>query len=152
MGVGSGSGGLGGGRARRSMAAMTEINITSFVDVVLVLLIIFMMTSQMLQQGFEVDLPKADTAALERKEEPIVVTLGLDKRLAVNEAAVAGPEALGAALQQEIQRGGARPVYLSADRTVPYGAIVRVMESIKAAGIQDVGLMTQAGREDWFQR
>jgi biopolymer transport protein TolR len=140
------------GRARRSMASMTEINITSFVDVVLVLLIIFMMTSQMLQAGFEVDLPNSKAAALERKDEPIVVTLGLDKRLAVNSRDVAGPDALGAELQKEISRTGTRPVYLSADRTVPYGAIVRVMETIKAAGIQDVGLMTEAGREDWFER
>jgi biopolymer transport protein TolR len=139
-------------RSRRALAGMSEINITSFVDVVLVLLIIFMMTSQMMQQGFTVDLPKADTPALERKDEPIVVTLGENKRLAVNETDVEGPEALGRALQAEIQRGGPRSVYLSADRDVPYGAIVRVMESIKAAGIQDVGLITQAGREDWFQR
>ena len=139
-------------RGRRALSSMSEINITSFVDVVLVLLIIFMMTSQMMQQGFTVVLPKADTPSLERKDEPIVVTLGEDKRLAVNETDVADPEALGKALQLEIQRGGPRSVYLSADRTVPYGAIVRVMESIKAAGIQDVGLITQAGREDWFQR
>jgi len=149
MGVGSGTPS---GRARRTLSNMTEINITSFVDVVLVLLIIFMMTSQMLQAGFEVDLPRADTAALEQKDEPIVVTLGLDKRLAVNDVDVKGPDGLGKALQAEIQRSGSRPVYLSADRTVPYGAIVRVMESIKAAGIQDVGLMTESGREDWFER
>jgi biopolymer transport protein TolR len=137
---------------RRSMRGMTEINITSFVDVVLVLLIIFMMTSQFLQAGFEVDLPKANTPAIEQQLEPIVVTLKVDKELAVNERPVTGPDALGPAIQQEIARGGARPVYLNADRTVPYGAIVRIMESIRAAGVQDVGLMTDAGREDWFER
>jgi biopolymer transport protein TolR len=137
---------------RRSMRSMTEINITSFVDVVLVLLIIFMMTSQFLQAGFEVDLPKANTPGIETKLEPIVVTLGLDKRLAVNERPVGGPEGLGRAIQEEISRGGARPVYLNADRSVPYGAIVRVMETIKTAGVQDVGLMTDIGREDWFEK
>jgi len=140
------------GLRRRSMRGMTEINITSFVDVVLVLLIIFMMTSQFMQAGFEVDLPKANTPGLEQKESPIVVTLGVDRRLAVNDHDVTGPDGLGPAIQKEITSGGVRPVYLNADRKVPYGAIVRVMESIKAAGIQDVGLMTDSGREDWFER
>jgi len=140
------------GSRRRSMGAMTEINITSFVDVVLVLLIIFMMTSQFLQAGFEVDLPKADTQALDTKQEPIIVTLGLDKRLEVDGRAVGAPDGLGAALQGAIAAKGKVPVYLRADRTVPYGAIVRVMESIRAAGVQDVGLMTDSGREDWFEK
>jgi biopolymer transport protein TolR len=140
------------GSRRRAMRSMTEINITSFVDIVLVLLIIFMMTSQFLQAGFEVDLPKANTPGLEQQQEPIVVALGLDKRLSVNDRDVTGPDALAPALQRELAAGGPRPVYLSADRRVPYGAIVRVMETIKAAGVQDVGLMTETGREDWFER
>jgi biopolymer transport protein TolR len=140
------------GARRRGMRGMTEINITSFVDVVLVLLIIFMMTSQFLQAGFEVDLPKTNAASIEPKEEPIVVTLGVDKRLAVNDISIANPGELAPALNKAIQSGGARPVYLNADRNVPYGAIVRVMESIKAAGIQDVGLMTDTGKEDWFEK
>lgn len=139
------------GARRRSMASISEINITSFVDVVLVLLIIFMMTSQFLQAGFEVDLPKADVPGMDVAQEPIIVTLGLDKRLAVNDRVVTAPEDLGPALQAEVA-SAPRPVYLNADRNVPYGAIVRVMESIRAAGIQDVGLMTDAGREDWFER
>lgn len=139
------------GARRRSMRAMTEINITSFVDIVLVLLIIFMMTSQFLQAGFEVDLPKANTPGLNETQEPIVVTLKMDRSLAVGEQPVSTPDGLGPALQQELARG-TRPVYLNADRSVPYGAIVRVMESIRAAGVQDVGLMTESGREDWFEK
>jgi biopolymer transport protein TolR len=65
---------------------------------------------------------------------------------------VSDPSQLGPALQRAIQQGGRRPVYLNADRKVPYGAIVLVMESIKAAGIQDVGLMTDAGKEEWFEK
>jgi biopolymer transport protein TolR len=140
------------GSRRRSMRAMTEINITSFVDVVLVLLIIFMMTSQMLQAGFEVDLPKADTPAIEQKVDPIIVSLGSDKRLKVGDTMVAKPDGLGAAIQKEIEAKGKRAVYLNADRSVPYGAIVRIMEAIKESGVQDVGLMTDAGREDWFEK
>jgi len=140
------------GSRRRSLGGMSEINITSFVDVVLVLLIIFMMTSQFLQAGLKVDLPKADTPALDTKQKPIVVSLGLDKKLDVDGTSVEAPDGLGAALQRVIAAKGSVPVYLRADRAVPYGAIVRVMESIRAAGVQDVGLMTDAGREDWFER
>ena len=127
------SAGAASGSRRRSMRSMTEINITSFVDVVLVLLIIFMMTSQFLQAGLKVDLPKANTQAFEQKQEPIIVSLGVNKKLSVNDHDVAAPEALGGAIQKEIASGGARPVYLRADRSVPYGAIVKVMESIKSA-------------------
>jgi len=140
------------GARRRSMRSMTEINITSFVDVVLVLLIIFMMTSQFLQAGFEVDLPKANTPSIEQQVEPIIVSLKIDKELAVNDRPVTGPDALAPAIEQEIARAGTRPVYLNADRSVPYGAIVKVMETIRAAGIQDVGLMTDSGHEDWFEK
>ena len=140
------------GARRRSMRAMTEINITSFVDIVLVLLIIFMMTSQFLQAGLDVVLPKANTAGLEPKLTPVVVSLGIDKRLSVNDRVVSDPEGLGPALTSELAGGGARPVYLRADRNVPYGAIVKVMESIREAGVQDVGLMTDAGHEDWFEK
>jgi biopolymer transport protein TolR len=137
---------------RRSMHAMTEINITSFVDIVLVLLIIFMMTSQFLQAGLEVDLPKTSTAGLENKQDPLVVSLGLDKKLLVNDLPVANPDDLGPKIQQALANLGQRPVYLRADRNVPYGAIVKVMESIRQAGVQDVGLMTDAGHEDWFEK
>jgi len=144
--------GVASGARRRSMNSMTEINITSFVDVVLVLLIIFMMTSQFLQAGFEVDLPNAATPALEAKKEPIIVSLDKDRRLKVGDVEVTGPDGLGPAIERARTKSGSQSVYLNADRTIPYGAIVRVMESIKAAGIQDVGLMTEPGREDWFER
>lgn len=150
--MGASAGASSGSRRRSTMRAMTEINITSFVDVVLVLLIIFMMTSQFLQAGLKVDLPKADIAALDQKQVPIIVSLSVNKKLSVNDHDVAAPEALGGAIQKEIASGGARPVYLRADRSVPYGAIVKVMESIKSAGIRNIGLMTDAGHEDWFEK
>jgi biopolymer transport protein TolR len=136
---------------RRSMRSMSEINITAFVDVLLVLLIIFMMTSQYLKAGFEVDLPKADTPGLEQRADPLVVTLSLDKRLAVGDEVVAGLEQMRESLQMQL-RGVTRPVYLKADRQTPYGMIVTVMANIRQAGVQDIGLMTESGREDWFEQ
>ena len=136
---------------RRAMRSMSEINITAFVDVLLVLLIIFMMTSQYLKAGFEVNLPKADTPGLEQRQDPLVVTLSIDKRLAVGDQVVKGLDEMRTALQSQLQ-SGTRPVYLKADRKVPYGTIVTVMAEIRHAGVRDIGLMTEAGREDWFEQ
>ena len=137
---------------RRGMRSMTEINITAFVDVLLVLLIIFMMTSQYLRAGFEVDLPKAETPGLQQQpREAIVVTLSVDKRLAVWDQVVQGLDGLRPALRAQLG-AGMRPVYLKADRKVPYGTIVAIMGEIRQAGVQDIGLMTESGREDWFEQ
>ena len=149
MGVGTGVP-TGWGR-RRSMTAMSEINITAFVDVLLVLLIIFMMTSQYLRAGFDVDLPKADTPGLEQQTDPVIVSLSIDKRLAVADQAVPKLADLQPALRAELG-SGVRPVFLKADRNVPYGSIVAVMAEIRAAGVQDIGLMTETGEEDWFDQ
>ena len=136
---------------RRSMRSMSEINITAFVDVLLVLLIIFMMTSQYLKAGFDVNLPKADTPGLEQRQDPLVVTLSVDKRLAVGDQVVPGLQGMREALQAQL-KGATRPVYLKADRKVPYGTIVTVMAEIRQAGVRDIGLMTESGREDWFEQ
>lgn len=135
---------------RRSMRSMSEINITAFVDVLLVLLIIFMMTSQYLRAGFDVDLPKADTPGLEQRTDPVIVTLSIDKRLAVGDRVVPALGELQTALRSELG-AATRPVFLKADRNVPYGSIVAVMAEIRGAGVQDIGLMTESGEEDWFE-
>lgn len=137
---------------RRSMRSMSEINITAFVDVLLVLLIIFMMTSQYLRAGFDVDLPKADTPGLEQRTDPVIVTLSIDKRLAVGDRVVPGLDELRAAVRAELGSASTRPVFLKADRNVPYGSIVAVMSEIRGAGVQDIGLMTESGKEEWFER
>src|SRR5262245_40746134 len=130
-GVESGVPGTGWGR-RRAMRSMSEINITAFVDVLLVLLIIFMMTSQYLKAGFDVNLPKADTPGLEQRQDPLVVTLSVDKRLAVGDQVVPGLEEMREAVQTQM-KGATRPVYLKADRKVPYGTIVTVMAKLRQA-------------------
>ncbi len=141
----------GGWLRRRSRRGMSEINITAFVDVLLVLLIIFMMTSQYLRAGFDVNLPKAETPGLEEKRDPIVVTLSADHRLAVGDRRVQGPDELESALRGELGDGLPRPVYLKADRDVPYGTIIGIMSRIRQVGVRDIGLMTEAGQEEWFE-
>ena len=137
---------------RRALRSMTEINITAFVDVLLVLLIIFMVTAQYLRAGFDVDLPKADTPGLQQQaNEAIVVTLSQDRKLAVGDQVLRGFEDLQPALRAQLGAGG-RPVYLKADSKVPYGTIVALMAAIRGAGVQDIGLMTESGREDWFEQ
>ena len=136
--------------SRRRRSGMSEINITAFVDVLLVLLIIFMMTSQYLRAGFDVDLPNAETPSLTPRTDPIVVTLSTDRRLSVGDKAVQGLDDLQRTLEAELGASRDRPVYLKADKAVPYGTIVGVMSRIRKAGIADIGLMTESGPEDFF--
>jgi biopolymer transport protein TolR len=147
------SGGSTGGWPRRSQRrSMSEINITAFVDVLLVLLIIFMMTSQYLRAGIDVDLPDAQTPGMEQKTDPLIVTLSVDRHLAVGDVTVDQIDNLRSVLEAEIAATGGRPVYLKADTKVPYGVIIGVMSRIRQAGIQDIGLMTESGPEEWFDQ
>lgn len=153
MGAPESGGSIGGGWPRRSQRrAMSEINITAFVDVLLVLLIIFMMTSQYLRAGFDVDLPDAQTPGMEQKSDPLIVTLSVDRRLAVGDVTVDQIDNLKSVLEAEIAATGSRPVYLKADTKVPYGVIIGVMSRIRQAGVQDIGLMTESGPEEWFDQ
>ena len=149
---GSAGGSFTGWGRRKQRSGMTEINITAFVDVLLVLLIIFMMTSQYLRAGFDVDLPNAQTPGMEQKTDPLIVTLSIDRKLAVGDVPVDHIENLQSLLEAEIAASGGRPVYLKADTQVPYGVIIGVMARIRQAGIHDIGLMTESGPEEWFDQ
>lgn len=151
--MGGSAGSRSGGWGRRTQrSGMTEINITAFVDVLLVLLIIFMMTSQYLRAGFDVDLPDAQTPGMETKTDPLIVTLSIDQKLAVGDVPVDHVENLQSLLEAEIAASGGRPVYLKADTQVPYGVIIGIMARIRKAGIHDIGLMTESGPEEWFDQ
>jgi biopolymer transport protein TolR len=118
---------------------MAEINVTPFVDVVLVLLIIFMVTAPFLQGGLEINLPRVATRGLDVREGLIVSVRG-DRTVAVGNSVV--PEAR---FEDALARAGAsrRPVFLKADRDVPYGTIVQLIARMKRAGVASLGLVTQ---------
>jgi len=130
------------GRVREQLDDLAEINVTPLVDVMLVLLIIFIITAPMLVQGLKVNLPRQDAPSIASKgEEPLVVTITRDHVILFGDEPVhikLLPERIGAALG-----GEARPVYLKADRSIPYGEVVKVMAVLHQVGVEQIGLVTQ---------
>ncbi len=128
-----------GGKNRRGLVA--EINVTPLVDVMLVLLIIFMVTAPMMTQGLEVDLPKTTAKALRQQEEPITITIKQGGEIMLGQTPVSAPllrQQLGA-LSEEKKK---EPVYIRADKEVPYGVVVATMADIRASGFEKVGMIT----------
>ncbi|MEI8359588.1 MAG: hypothetical protein RL698_2113 [Pseudomonadota bacterium] len=126
----------------RGGGSMSQINVTPLVDVMLVLLVIFMVTAPILQQGVSVDLPRAQAGALSEKDTPVVVSVTKAGEIYVNEARMAQAD-LGARLRALAAAKPDGQVLVRADQSVPYGEVVRVMAAIKAAGIRRVGMVTQ---------
>jgi biopolymer transport protein TolR len=121
---------------------MSQINVTPLVDVMLVLLIIFMVTAPMMQAGIDVDLPKVEAAAMESKDEPIVVTIDRAGRVYVNELQLKPSELRGKLAAIKRTRGMVT-VLLRADEGVPYGAVMAAMSDIRKAGVDKVGMVTE---------
>jgi biopolymer transport protein TolR len=121
---------------------MSEINVTPFVDVMLVLLIIFMVTAPMMIQGVNVDLPEATAKPLDSEKEHLVITINKDQQVYINDA-VATVESLGEKLSKMLQGRSDRDVYLKADKNIPYGIVVQVMAEIKGAGVEQLGMITE---------
>jgi biopolymer transport protein TolR len=128
--------------------AMSEINVTPLVDVMLVLLIIFMVTAPMMEQKVSVDLPQAKGEPLTREDskEKIVVSVSGQGSIYVNEVSV--PEdKLAQKIVEATKSNPSQPVFLRADRAVIYGTVVRVMVALKGAGISNVGMVTTPEEE-----
>ena len=127
---------------RRSMLA--QINVTPFVDVMLVLLIIIMVTAPMLEKGVDVALPEVDNAPnLDAAREPLVVTVTRDGRVRIERHQLDTLEQLAPVLQQALVGRAEQTVYLEADRAVPYGRVVQVMAAIRQAGVTKLGMVAQ---------
>jgi biopolymer transport protein TolR len=126
---------------------MSEINVTPFVDVMLVLLIIFMVTAPMMMQGVDVDLPETTSEPLAAQEDPLIVSITNEGQVFISDYEVA-VEALGEKLQKILEGRESREVFMNADQTVPYGVVVRVMAEIKAAGIEKLGMVTEPESRD----
>ncbi len=120
---------------------LSEINVTPLVDVTLVLLIIFMVTTPMLQRGTDVKLPTAQASQV-KEEERITLTVTRDSRILVNNEEVPRKE-LETRLRSMIGSGKERVLYLRGDARVPYGFVIDVMDAIKSSGIETVGMITE---------
>ena len=121
---------------------MSDINVTPFVDVMLVLLIIFMVTAPMMIQGLNVDLPEATAKPLDSEKEHLVITIDKEHHVHINDYQVT-VESLSAKLIKILQSRGDREVYLKADKNIPYGIVVQVMAEIKGAGVEQLGMITE---------
>lgn len=123
---------------------LSEINVTSLVDVTLVLLIIFMITSPLMQLGIEVNLPRASSEPIERRE-TLTITIRKDGALSIGGELVP-LAAIGQSLERAKARG-TKGVLIRADRQVPYGAVVKVLDAARKQGITEVGLVTELEEE-----
>ena len=136
-------GGDSGGGARR---AMTDINVTPLVDVMLVLLIIFMVTAPLIQSGVKVDLPRASAQQMQHAEEKLVLTVTRDRRVFLGDVEIP-PAQLERKLQTNARIQKDKELYLHADRSLPYGNVVEIMATARRAGVEALGMITEPDKE-----
>jgi biopolymer transport protein TolR len=132
-------------RRGRSRRALSEINVTPLVDVMLVLLIIFMISAPLLTVGVPVDLPKTEAGAMEEQSEPLTITVRNDGKIFIQES-----EAPFASLGDTLRAMGAgggynRPVYVRADGKAAYEVVAQVMAALSTSGFTKIGLITDTG-------
>ncbi len=120
---------------------LSEINVTPFVDVMLVLLVIFMVTAPMMQSGFDVDLPQVKAKTIQTNEKPLIVTISKDKKIEILDYEFT-LDRLKSKLEFISQGRADKEIYLKADKTVPYGFVMEVMAEIKDAGYEKLGMIT----------
>ncbi|MDA7428418.1 protein TolR [Primorskyibacter aestuariivivens] len=145
-GVIKSGGGNGRGRRRRSGAKpMSEINVTPFVDVMLVLLIIFMVSAPLLTVGVPVELPKTAASPLAgESEEPLTVTVTAEGAILIQTTETPRAELIGKLRAIAAERASDR-VFLRADGAVPYEQVMQVMGALNAGGFSNIGLVTDTG-------
>ena len=121
---------------------ISQINVTPFVDVMLVLLVIFMITAPMIESGIDVNLPKAEGGQLKAAEEPVVLTINRDGRIFLSNTAVNELELAGK-LEAIFRRRSQKVVFLRADETVPYGRVAKAMSLVRQGGIERIAMVTE---------
>ncbi|MFN8626542.1 MAG: protein TolR [Candidatus Binatia bacterium] len=122
--------------------AISNINVTPLVDVMLVLLVIFMVTAPILQQGVTINLPKVRTTALTGEEQQLVVAVNRRGQVYLNDSPTTVAE-LGPKLQAILKLRPDRQIFLRADQAVQYGEVMRVIATIKGAGVERLGMVTE---------
>ena len=126
--------------------AMAEINVTPMVDVMLVLLVIFMVTAPLIQQGVKVDLPKSQAQTMTAPEDRLIITLTQDEKIFIGKIEVA-TAALRDKLMDNLKLRQDKEVYLHADRNLRYGFVVDIMATLKDAGVENLGMVTDPNGE-----
>ncbi|WP_208984932.1 protein TolR [Stappia sp. TSB10GB4] len=128
-------------RRRRRSQPMSEINVTPFVDVMLVLLIIFMVAAPLLTVGVPLDLPETQASPMEGATEPITISVAADGRIYIQETEIAAEEVVPK-LEAIARAGYEERIFVRGDQNADYGTIMRVMGRISAAGYKRIGLVT----------
>jgi biopolymer transport protein TolR len=126
---------------KNSKMAISEINVTPFVDVMLVLLIIFMVTAPMMQQGIVVNLPKTASSGVELNEKPFVMVISADGRIKISDTPIPMGE-LKNKLSAIFKDKKNKQIYIQGDKKVDYGVVAEVMAETRAAGIFNISLIT----------
>jgi len=133
--------------SQRNGTTISQINVTPLVDVMLVLLVIFMVTAPIIQQGVQVNLPQTQAGAIAGKEDPLIVTIAKNGRVYLNDNAMSSEE-LGRKLRAIKASVGDKQVYLRADQDVRYGVVMKTIAEIKQAGIEKLGMVTRPNSDE----
>jgi biopolymer transport protein TolR len=133
--------------SQRDGTTISQINVTPLVDVMLVLLVIFMVTAPIIQQGVQVNLPQAKAGAIPGTEELLVVSIAKNGRIYLNDNSVTSAE-LGEKLRAIRKLQADKQVYLRADQDVRYGVVMKTIAEIKQAGIERLGMVTRPPSEE----
>lgn len=144
MGASLGAGGSGGGsrrRRRQNRAVMNEINMTPFIDVMLVLLIIFMVAAPLMTVGVPIDLPESRAAAMEGQTKPITISVDAGGKVFVQDAEVPVDKVVERVTTLS-KAGADERIFIRGDRTADYGTVMRVMGRLNQAGFKKIGLVT----------
>jgi biopolymer transport protein TolR len=129
--------------ARRSPRLLSEINVTPFVDVMLVLLIVFMVAAPLLTVGVPIELPETKAKPMQGDTEPLTVTVGADGRVFLQETQIQIDE-LVPKLEAIAQNGYDERIFVRGDKAVGYGEVMQVMGALNAAGFRKIGLVTDS--------